>query len=182
MITDNFNIFRATQCCLLLFVGVSVLPVSESALAQVDGAVGNRSLLNINVGVSGIESRISSVHRYGMEFGFKNRFKWNTRPATGFVTAGDDCNYLYAGLRRDFYLRDHLALTAGFDIGFLHNGEQLRLGNELEFRTLVDLSYVFANDWRATIGIHHISNAGLGNTNPGTNDVVLSVSLPVASN
>lgn len=73
-------------------------------------------------------------------------------------------------------------MTAGFDIGFLHNGEQLRLGNELEFRTLVDLSYVFANDWRATIGIHHISNAGLGNTNPGTNDVVLSVSLPVGSN
>lgn len=182
MITKKLNIFRTKQRYLLLMVGVAVFPVSESALGQIDGEAASRSLLNINAGTSGLESRISSVSRYGIEFGFSNRLKWNTRPAIGFVTAGDDSNYLYGGLRRDFYFGDKLALTAGFDIGFLHNGQQLRLGNELEFRTLIDLGYLFTNGWRAIVGVHHISNAGLGNNNPGTNDVVLSLSLPVGSN
>ena len=41
------------------------------------------------------------------------------------------------------------------------------MGNKLEFRTTLELSYQLNNDDRIGFSLGHISNANIGNKNPG---------------
>ena len=48
------------------------------------------------------------------------------------------------------------------------DGDQIRMGNTLEFRSGGDFMYRFRNNVRVGVGVFHISNAGLGYRNPGS--------------
>ena len=49
-----------------------------------------------------------------------------------------------------------------------------KLGNKLEFRTTIELSYQLKNLDRIGISLGHISNANIGDTNPGSDSVLVT--------
>ena len=68
--------------------------------------------------------------------------------------------------------------TPSFGLGYYDDGNGKKLGNKLEFRTTLELSYQLNNDDRIGFSLGHISNANIGNKNPGVEIISLSYQKP----
>ena len=76
--------------------------------------------------------------------------------------------YAGAGIGWDWALASHWHVIPSFGPVFYWHGHGLRLGEALEFRSRVELAYVFGGGQRLGLAVSHISNAGLDDYNPGT--------------
>ena len=72
-----------------------------------------------------------------------------------------------------------MVVTGQVGLGYYANGDGPDLGFPLEFRSGVELGYRFDNRSRLAVGFSHISNADLGDRNPGTEIVTMTYSIPV---
>jgi lipid A 3-O-deacylase len=109
------------------------------------------------------------------------------KPFVGLELTSDSATYLIGG----FYLEDNIGMlltgnesnfnfTPSFGAGYYNKGDGKTLGNEIEFRTTFEISYQLKNFDRIGFSIAHISNANLGDKNPGVE--VLSISYQVPFN
>ena len=73
-------------------------------------------------------------------------------------------------------------MIPSFGVGIFTDSDEIELGNELEFRSGVELAYQFRNKIRAGIAIFHLSNGGISSENPGTEALVISVCIPILEN
>lgn len=107
------------------------------------------------------------------------------KPFFGIEITGDSAAYFLGG----FYLEDNLGelvvgkknswnFTPSFGLGYYEEGNGKKLGNKLEFRTTLELSYQLKNLNRIGISLGHISNANIGNKNPGVEVISLSYQKP----
>jgi lipid A 3-O-deacylase len=107
------------------------------------------------------------------------------KPFGGIEVTTDSAYYFIGGI----YLEDNLgelitgddnkwSFTPSFGLGYYDDGNGKKLGNNLEFRTTLELSYQLKNLDRIGISIGHISNANLGNKNPGAEIISLSYQKP----
>ena len=107
------------------------------------------------------------------------------KPFAGIETTTDSAIYILTGI----YLEDNLGelvsgekskwnLTPSFGLGYYDDGNGKELGNKLEFRTTIELSYQLKNLDRIGISFGHISNANIGNKNPGVEIISLSYQKP----
>ena len=71
-----------------------------------------------------------------------------------------------------------IILLPSLAVGAYEDGDQIRMGNTIEFRSGADIMYKFRNNVRVGVGIFHISNAGLGYRNPGSEQIVLKYQIP----
>ena len=69
-------------------------------------------------------------------------------------------------------------LSPSLAVGGYEDGDQIRLGHTLEFRSGGDISFRFRNNVRVGVGIFHISNAGLGYRNPGSEQIIFKYHIP----
>lgn len=138
-------------------------------------------VLSASVGQGNVFNDGESSTRYGVELGMRPRSRWALMPMFGAVMGNNDSRFFYGGLRREFWFRPRWALTPSFAVGSYQDGGELDLGNTLEFRSGLDLAYRLRNDVRVSVAVFHVSNGGLSEKNPGTESVVLSVSIPIKS-
>ena len=107
------------------------------------------------------------------------------KPFAGFEYTGDNASYLVTGI----YLEDNLGellgtksdkiiFTPSFGFGYFDDGSGKKLGNCLEFRSTIEFSYELKNKNRIGISLGHISNANLGDTNPGVEIISFSYQIP----
>ena len=68
--------------------------------------------------------------------------------------------------------------TPSFGLGYYEDGNGMKLGNKLEFRTTLEISYQLQNKDRVGLSLGHISNANIGNINPGVEIISLSYQRP----
>jgi hypothetical protein len=92
----------------------------------------------------------------------------------GLMINGDDGKYFYSGLRKDIVLSNKTHLTPSFAIGYYDQGKSKDLGYDLEFRSQLEFSYKLESKNRIAISVNHISNASLGEQNPGVESMVIS--------
>ena len=96
------------------------------------------------------------------------------KPFFGLEYTNDSASYLLTGI----YFEDNLGellegnkskyyFTPSFGAGFFDDGSGKNLGNDLQFRTSLEISYQLINNDRIGISFSHISNANLGDKNPG---------------
>ena len=101
------------------------------------------------------------------------------KPFYGIMINGDNGKYFYTGLRKDIQLeQENILFTPSFAIGHYDQGKSKNLGNDLEFRSQLELSYKLKNKNRIAISLNHISNASLADENPGTESIVISFINP----
>ena len=107
------------------------------------------------------------------------------KPFAGLEITTDSAFYLLGGI----YLEDNLGklltgkenkynFTPSFGFGYYDDGNGKKLGNKLEFRTTLEISYQLKNDDRVGISLGHISNANIGNKNPGVEIISFSYQKP----
>ena len=107
------------------------------------------------------------------------------KPFAGIEFTSDSASYFLAGI----YLEDNIGqlftgeenkfvFTPSFGAGYYNDGSGKKLGNALEFRTTLEFSYKLESKNRIAISLRHISNANLGNKNPGVEVISLSYLVP----
>ena len=107
------------------------------------------------------------------------------KPFAGIELTSDSAFYLISGI----YLEDNLGelmtgeennwiFTPSFGLGYYDDGNGKKLGNKVEFRTTLEFSYQLTNKDRIGISLGHISNANIGNKNPGAEIISLSYQKP----
>ncbi len=99
---------------------------------------------------------------------------WILKPVGGIIADAYGDIYFYGGINIPFSLAKFLELGVCFAPGFYYKGQGADLGFPIEFRSSVNLSYVFPGKSAIGIEFSHISNAGLGYQNPGIETLTLS--------
>ena len=137
---------------------------------------------------------VGSSSNYATDLRFERRFDNNLidigpkednffylKPFAGLEVTTDSAFYVLGGI----YLEDNLGklftgnennwnFTPSFGLGYYDDGDGKKLGNNLEFRTTLEVSYQLKNSDRIGISLGHISNANIGKKNPGAEIISLS--------
>ncbi|NKB19827.1 MAG: hypothetical protein GKS01_04700 [Alphaproteobacteria bacterium] len=70
-------------------------------------------------------------------------------------------------------------MTPSFAVGAYDDSKGKDLGHTIEFRSGVELAWRFDNQMRLGLTLYHLSNAGIGDRNPGTEVLSLGLSVPL---
>lgn len=117
---------------------------------------------------------------FRVEYHHDERY-WIFKPIAGVMATSDNATYIYAGVKIDVYLGNRWVLTPSFAPGWYRRGHGLDLGYALEFRSQLDLAYRFDDRSRLGVSFGHMSNASIGDTNPGTESLMLNYSVPLGN-
>ena len=104
---------------------------------------------------------------------FKDTFLGTLSPVTGFLVTGDTATYLYTGVQAEYNL-GKINLTPSFTPGLYGEGDGKDLGHLVEFKSEVQLSFDLFKNSELGFSYNHISNASLGEKNPGANSYMFN--------
>jgi hypothetical protein len=88
-------------------------------------------------------------------------------------------SYLGVGLVYGIDLSPCWRLSASSGPGYFERDGDLDLGSRLEFASMLEIAYRISGGRRLACGIGHVSNAGAGRINPGSEFIRLSMQLPL---
>ena len=118
---------------------------------------------------------------YNVEYFPRINFLKYLKPLTGFLGTGDNAMYSYIGLSGDLFFGKCkcFVVTPSLAAGWYIDGDEIRLGHKVEFRSGGDITYKFKNNVRVGVGIFHLSNANLGDRNPGSEQFIFKYQIPL---
>ena len=103
----------------------------------------------------------------------RDTFLGNLSPITGIMITADSATYFYTGVQAQ-YKFGALNLTPSFAPGYYNKGDGKDLGHTLEFKSEVQLSLDLPKSSQLGFSYNHLSNASLGNKNPGANSYMFN--------
>mgnify|MGYP001213143936 FL=1 len=103
----------------------------------------------------------------------RNTFFGNISPITGALITADNAGYVYTGIQAQYKL-GNLNITPSFTPGLYHEGDGKDLGHLLEFKSEVQISLDIFKNSELGLSYNHISNASLGDKNPGANSYMFN--------
>lgn len=106
---------------------------------------------------------------------------WQFKPIVGVMGTSDAAGYVYAGIMLDIFWGRRVVTSFSFAPGAYFEGSGKDLGHVVEFRSQAEIAYRFDDRSRLGLAINHLSNAGLGDDNPGTEQLVLTYAMPFGS-
>ena len=104
----------------------------------------------------------------------RNTFLGNLSPITGAMITADNATYMYTGIQANYKLGS-LNFTPSFSPGYYNQGDGKDLGHALEFKSEVQLSLELPKDAQFGFSYNHLSNASLGDKNPGANSYMFNL-------
>ena len=103
----------------------------------------------------------------------RNTFLGNLSPITGAMITADNATYFYTGVQAQYKLGS-LNFTPSFTPGYYEQGDGKDLGHALEFKSEVQLSLDLPKNSQLGFSYNHLSNASLGEKNPGANSYMFN--------
>ena len=103
----------------------------------------------------------------------RDTFLGNLSPITGFLFTADNAGYFYTGVQAQYKL-GALNLTPSFTPGIYHEGDGKDLGHLIEFKSELQISLDLSKTSELGFSYNHISNASLGDKNPGANSYMFN--------
>ena len=94
-------------------------------------------------------------------------------PITGAFITSKNAFYIYTGVQAEYQFGS-LAITPSFAPGYYNAGDGKALGYPLEFKSEIQMSYDLSNTTHFGMSYNHISNASLGDKNPGANSYMFN--------
>ncbi len=104
----------------------------------------------------------------------RDTFLGNVSPITGGFVTENSAAYIYTGIEWNVDMGG-MIFTPSFAPGLYHEGDGKDLGHVLEFKSEVQLSYIFSNKTSFGVSYNHVSNASLGDKNPGANSYMFNL-------
>ena len=103
----------------------------------------------------------------------RDTFLGNLSPITGFMITADSAGYIYTGVQAQYKV-GALNIVPSFTPGLYHEGDGKDLGHILEFKSELQLSLDLSKTSELGLSYNHISNASLGDKNPGANSYMFN--------
>ena len=103
----------------------------------------------------------------------RDTFLGNLSPITGLMLTADNAAYIYTGVQAHYSL-GALNIIPSFTPGLYEQGDGKDLGHMLEFKSEVQLSLNLPKDSQLGFSYNHLSNASLGDKNPGANSYMFN--------
>ena len=103
----------------------------------------------------------------------RDSFLGNISPITGLMLTEKNAAYLYTGIQAQ-YKMGKLNVVPSFAPGLYSEGDGKDLGHVLEFKSELQLSLDLSSNSELGFSYNHISNASLGDKNPGANSYMFN--------
>ena len=103
----------------------------------------------------------------------KDIFLGNVQPVTGAMITADDAIYVYTGYQLNQKSKS-TTFAPSFAIGLYDEGDGKDLGHTIEFKTQIQILFDISSSSEIGISYNHISNASLGDKNPGANSYMFN--------
>ena len=103
----------------------------------------------------------------------RDTFLGNVSPITGGFVTENSAAYIYTGIEWNVDMGE-MMFTPSFAPGLYHEGDGKDLGHVLEFKSEVQLSYISSENTSFGVSYNHVSNASLGDKNPGANSYMFN--------
>lgn len=94
-------------------------------------------------------------------------------PTILMVWGDEGQRYFAAGLAKDLYENGPWSIRFSFHTGVMDSAGEL--GDTVEFYSALAARYYVDKNWAVEAEVGHISNGGLGDTNPGSESFVISL-------
>ena len=104
---------------------------------------------------------------------FRESFLGKLSPITGGFLTENNAYYLYTGAQAEYDL-GMFTITPSFAPGYYSSGDGKDLGHSLEFKSEVQMSLNLSESTQFGMSYNHISNASLGDKNPGANSYMIN--------
>ena len=103
----------------------------------------------------------------------RDTFLGNLSPITGGLITGDNATYFYTGVQAQYKI-GAINLTPSFTPGLYYEGDGKDLGHLIEFKSELQFSLDLSNTSELGFSYNHLSNASLGDKNPGANSYMFN--------
>ena len=103
----------------------------------------------------------------------RNTILGNVSPITGGFLTENSAAYIYTGIEWNVDMGS-MVFTPSFAPGLYHEGDGKDLGHILEFKSEVQLTYEPSDTTNIGLSYNHVSNASLGDKNPGANSYMFN--------
>ncbi len=103
----------------------------------------------------------------------RDSFLGSISPVTGFMITENNAAYGYTGIQA-FYNIGNLKFTPSFTPGLYSKGDGKDLGHTIEFKSEIQFSLDLFSNSELGFSYNHISNASLGDKNPGANSYMFN--------
>ena len=103
----------------------------------------------------------------------RDSFLGTISPITGAMITADNAVYFYTGIQAQYSI-GKIDITPSFTPGLYEEGNGKDLGHIVEFKSEVQLSLNLFENSQLGMSYNHISNASLGDKNPGANSYMFN--------
>ena len=156
----------------LILVLLSTIIISTTAISNE-----NSKGLNFYTGMFDFSDDGKRAALYGVEHQnenlYRDTFFGRISPITGLMITQDKATYLYTGIEANYSL-GILNITPSFTPGYYRQGDGKDLGPPLEVKSEVQVSFDLSEGTNLGMSYNHVSNASLGDKNPGENSYMFN--------
>ena len=160
---------------LYLFLGTILMATNLIAAEQVST---NQNQLNFFIGNFDFSDDKQKAILVGFQHQDENlnrdTFLGNVSPISGGFVTENSAVYIYSGIEWNVEMSENFLFTPSFAPGLYHEGDGKDLGHFLEFKSEVQFSYSASNNSSFGVSYNHVSNASLGDKNPGANSYMFN--------
>lgn len=162
---------------ILLSVGLCAPAFAQDAS---DAGDTNVDYVSIGLGVWDITQDDDTATDLRIEYRDGESLIWEIKPWAGLEVTTDGSVWGGAGILADFNVTDNIYIVPSFGVGlYAQGGNDKDLDYPIEFRSQLEAGYQFDNQQRVGVSFGHISNADLGDDNPGTEILNVYYHVPV---
>jgi len=168
--------FMAALCGFAAFSGAAQAQ-DENPLGSTDSAY-----LSFGAGVYDVTQGDDRAIDFRVEYRHDEALFWKIKPWGGVEATTDGSVWGGVGILADLKLAQNLYMAPSFGAGVYGRGSSDKdLDHVIEFRSQLEAGYEFDNTSRIGVAFGHISNAGMGDDNPGTEILNVYYHMPVES-
>jgi hypothetical protein len=138
------------------------------------------AFIALGIGATGVIADRAQGGSFNIEYRSDYEL-WRLRPFVGAFATTDASLYGYFGFALNIYLGRRWVLIPNTAVGLYSDGDGQDLGHVIEFRSGFELAYRFDDRSRLGVAVHHLSNASIGDDNPGTETALIYYSVPLGS-
>ena len=162
---------------IVLNILITLISFSFLSFANSEDEKSNNTELNFFTGMFDFSDDKQAAGVLGIQHQnddlFRKSFLGKLSPITGGFLTENSGLYFYTGAQAEYDL-GLFTITPSFAPGYYNYGDGKNLGSALEFKSEIQMSLNLSDSTEFGMSYNHISNADLGDKNPGANSYMLN--------
>ena len=161
----------------VLNILITLISFSFLSFAYAEDEKSNLTELNLFTGMFDFSDQKQAAGIIGLQHQnddlFRESFLGRLSPITGGFLTENNAFYFYTGAQTEYDL-GLFTITPSFAPGYYNSGDGKDLGHVLEFKSEIQMSLNLSDSTEFGMSYNHISNASLGDKNPGANSYMIN--------